>query len=190
MVSTNNSNDEEYDSFPAAAVNDVPTLMFDSDSLAVVNGTRRAGRSNGGDRSRASRSAATTQLATDVGSTVGARKNPFLKSITFFDPKIYYRRIKDGENEGEDKNAVLSDGGEAVVVAAGSDDNSADNQHDNDDDMTFEINDLTHWDIILRDPETQEMQSSNRKGGIFSKLSKVSDNFKKSKKASIGSRRL
>ena len=46
-----------------------------------------------------SRSAVTTQLASDVGSTVGPRTNLFLKSITFFDWKIYYIRHRPLEKD-------------------------------------------------------------------------------------------
>mmetsp|Transcript_11145 Transcript_11145/g.19564 ORF Transcript_11145/g.19564 Transcript_11145/m.19564 type:complete len:267 (+) Transcript_11145:94-894(+) len=160
MVSSSN-NDEEYDSF-----------LLDPDSLAIVRGSVRAGGGGGyGGGSRASRSAATTQLATDVGSTVGPRKNPFLKSITFFAPKIYFRR---DDNDSE-KNDVSSEG------------DQADDYHGNDDDeddMTFEINDLTHWDIMLKDPTVDE-SSHQRKRGIFSKLGKVGDSFKKSKRPQL-----
>lgn len=175
MVASSN-NDEEYDSFPA----DAPSLLLDPDSLAIVRDTGRAGGGRGGGGgyggggSRTSRSAATTQLASDVGSTVGPRKNPFLKSITFFDPKIYYRGNSQGKkDQGEEEKDVSSEGGDQA------DDNHC-NDQDVDDDVTFEINDLTHWDIMLQDPPIKELQQ--RKSGIFGKLSKVGDSFKKSKR--------
>lgn len=171
-----NDDDEDYDSFPAD--DGPPAFMLDPDSMAIVRDSGRAGGGGGGGRgrsgggSRASRSAATTQLATDVGSTIGPRKNPFLKSITFFDPKIYCRRKKEQDKanvkddtsaeEGQQVNDELSDG------------------NIGDDDLSFEINDLTHWDIMLKDPPTNEARQGRQKG-IFGKLGKVGDSFKKTK---------
>ena len=165
-------NDEEYDSFPAAN-GDAPTFMLDAGSMALVRDTGTANGGSGGSGrrggggSRASRSAATTQLASDVGSTVGGQKNPFLKSITFFDPKTYYRRQKESQKEKEEekKDASEDDG-----LGVGEVDNVNENDivDDESDDLTCEVNDLTHWDITLRNPSTQELQ--RRKGGIMGKL--------------------
>ncbi|KAL9178916.1 hypothetical protein ACHAXT_011889 [Thalassiosira profunda] len=160
--------DEDYDAFPSGG-GDAPAFVLDTSSLAIVSSTRQAGVEGRGRRAGGSfRSAATTQLATDVGSTVGARKNPFLKSVTFFDPKVYYRNRRREEGGPAQEQDVASDEEQdANTDGAGSDD---------DDDLTFEINDLTHWDITLRDPLVDDMQQN--KGGILGKLSK---GFRKAK---------
>ena len=157
------STEEEYDSFPAGT--DPPAILFDQGSLAIVSDTCRAGRGASGG-SRASRSAATTQLATEVGSTVGPRRNPFLKSITFFDPRVYYRKARE-ENEscekGDDDGEVGSGG------ADGADENDNQNSREAADDATCEVNDMSHWDIALRDPTAEEL--SGRRG-IINRLKK------------------
>ena len=137
--------EEEYDSFRID--DDVPGgLLVDPETMAVLADPPRRPAGGG---SRASRSAATTRLATDVGSTVGARKNPFLKSITFFDPKVYYRTGADSNDEGDEEKRT--------------------NDDDVADDMTFEINDLTHWEIKLKDPPKEDW--AKKKGGLVRKLS-------------------
>ena len=204
-MAATNENDEEYDSF-LTADGGGGGFIFDSDSLAVVRGTSRAtgGRHSHspqyGASSRASRSAATTQLASDVGSVIGAKKNPFLKSITFFDPKVYYRKTgvtsaaadqtkKDGEEDptGDEiggKSSTLNDNGIDQQTTDNDDNDSEENNinsHDGDDIMTFEINDLTHWEILLTDPPIQEMISyKKKKSKMLGKL--LSNKVVKSKK--------
>lgn len=177
MVSSSN-HDESYDSF-----------VLDPDSLAIVHGSAAAsggrGRGGGGDDggSRSYRSAATTQLASEVGSTVGLRKDPFLKSVTFFDPKKYYRR-QDGGNA-----AAWPSGDRASLDAAEQEDRDGGpigggGEEEEDDDLTCEINDLTHWDIILKDPQAPGEAPSvtyRRKSGILGRFAKVGDSFKRSK---------
>ncbi|EJK46766.1 hypothetical protein THAOC_34548 [Thalassiosira oceanica] len=153
---------EEYDSFPAAT-DDPPAILFDQGSLAIVSDTRRAGRGATSGGSRASRSAATTQLATEVGSTVVARRNPFLKSITFFDPEVYYRKAREAVDDGEGGSGDGSDGAEE------NDKRSCDD-HEADDDATFEVNDMSHWDITLRDPTAEELLGGRR--GVINRLKK------------------
>lgn len=43
--------------------------------------------------SRNSRSQDTAIIATEVGSVVSPKKNPFMMSFTFFDPTVYYKRL-------------------------------------------------------------------------------------------------
>ena len=133
--------------------------MLDPDSLALVreDTNNRVGNRGGGN---AVRSLATTQLATDVGSTIGPRKYPFLKSITFFDPKKYYKKAQDEEKEEKDTDSISDD-----------------------DDVTVDVNDLTHWDISLINPPINELKQ--RKKGIFGKLSKVSDSIRKSNQPAL-----
>eukprot|EP00581_Thalassiosira_minuscula_P016223 CAMPEP_0183735696 /NCGR_PEP_ID=MMETSP0737-20130205/47409_1 /TAXON_ID=385413 /ORGANISM="Thalassiosira miniscula, Strain CCMP1093" /LENGTH=324 /DNA_ID=CAMNT_0025969521 /DNA_START=255 /DNA_END=1229 /DNA_ORIENTATION=+ len=162
MNNVEDNTNEEYDSF-----------VLDPGSLAIVRESGRAGRGNrtgydGG--SRTSRSAATTQLASDVGSVVGARKHPFLKSVTFFDPKIYYRRDDQHSQSG---GAPSELGGDDE-----GDDDSLDKGIGEEDDMTVEVNDLTHWAIMLKDPTGEDMLQP-RKRGLFGKLGKVGDSLKK-----------
>ena len=159
------STEEEYDSFPATT--DPPAILFDQGSLAIVSDTRRAGRGATSGGSRASfRSAATTQLATEVGSTVGPRRKPFLKSITFFDPKVYYRKAC----ENDEKHENADDDGERARWsgdADGADENDNRNSFDDReaaDDATCDVNDMSHWDIALRDPTAEEL--SVRRGVI------------------------
>jgi len=155
---------EEYDTFDAAAADEGSTtigrggnnfLLFDSASIAHVNATAAAAAATGtphrhllssGGASRGTRSAATTQLATDVGSTIVRSRIPFLKSVTFFDPKIFYRK----EDE-EDEMAAKED--EANGTTTGEEEV---------DDITVEINNLHHWDIHLQDPPSDE---TTMKGG-------------------------
>ena len=131
-----NDEEEEYDSFPTTTGGNEPAFMLDPDSLALVREdiNNRAGRGGG----NAVRSLATTQLATDVGSTIGPRKYPFLKSITFFDPKKYYKKAQDEEKEENDNDSI------------------------SDDDVTVDINDLMHWDISLIDPPINELKPNNQ----------------------------
>ena len=72
----------------------------------------------------------------------------------------------------------LEGGGQAVVV--GSDGDDIDNNHD-DDDITIEVNDLTHWDIMLREESPMD-ELQPRKSGIFGKLS---NNLKKNKRPQL-----
>jgi len=151
--------EEEYDNFPAAG-----GFMLDPDSLALVreDTNNRVGSRGGG--GNAVRSLATTQLATDVGSTIGPRKYPFLKSITFFDPKKYYKKAQDEEKEENDT--------------------SAEDNNLSDDDVTVDVNDLTHWEISLIDPPINELKQKKKKG-IFGKLSKVSDSIRKNNQPAL-----
>lgn len=172
-----NDAEEDYDVFPN---DDSPRFFVDPESMAMLAADDRgrssgSGRRFGGGGSRASRSAATTQLATDVGSTIGAVKNPCLKSITFFDPKVYYKARKNKEGvEGEEDVEVSDDG-----IGGGDG-----NEDEEDDDVTFEINDLTHWDIKLKDPTVED--NGNRKGGLVRKLSgNLKEKMGKSKKPQL-----
>lgn len=153
---------EEYDSFDTN--NDgsggIGGFIFDQASIAHVNSTAQASspqqqrhrhRSAGASRS-SQRSAATTQLATDVGSTIVRAKIPFLKSITFFDPQIYYHRNKD-END-EDDNVEQQTAGRAENSSSGE-------ECSDEDDITVEINNLRDWDIQLAPPPTQEIRKKS-----------------------------
>ena len=106
---------EEYDTFntndASASGGGGTSFLFDPASIAHVTATAEAAASPTQQRrrhrfssaaSQGTRSAATTQLATDVGSTVVRSRIPFLKSVTFFDPEIYYRK---------DEVAVAEEGG-------------------------------------------------------------------------------
>jgi hypothetical protein len=128
-----NETAEDYDSFDTSN----HAFEFDPASLAHVGATAQAGILPSRNRFSGERSAATTQLATDVGSTVLRSRVPFLKSITFFDPKVYYRQV--------------------VQVGASSE--------EEDDDTV--VNELSQWDIKLKDPPRDE-----KKGGIVRQLSR------------------
>mmetsp|Transcript_21961 Transcript_21961/g.34526 ORF Transcript_21961/g.34526 Transcript_21961/m.34526 type:complete len:252 (-) Transcript_21961:672-1427(-) len=173
MISPSN-HDEEYDSF-----------LIDPGSLSIVHGSVRAGGGSGRGRdhdgiSRASRSAATTQLATEVGSSVGLRKDPRIKSITFFQPKIFVRR------EGNNEVVEARDDASPNVVGGDRDYNGDQGNGEVEENaLTCEISDLTHWDIILKDPpapgSVPTTTAYRRRGGMLGKLSKVGNNFKRSK---------
>mmetsp|Transcript_37274 Transcript_37274/g.69018 ORF Transcript_37274/g.69018 Transcript_37274/m.69018 type:complete len:251 (+) Transcript_37274:57-809(+) len=172
MISPSN-HDEEYDSFP-----------IDPGSLSIVHGSVRAGGGSGRDSyhdggSRASRSAATTQLATEVGSEVGLRKDPCIKSITFFRPEIYNRR------EGNSDVDEAKDDASPSVVGGDRDNGDKGNVEVEEDELTCEISDLTHWDILLKDPPAPGSVSTTtayrRRSGMLGNLSKVGNNFKRSK---------
>lgn len=136
-----NETAEEYDSF------DTGVFEFDPASLAHVDATAQAYLPSR-NRFSGERSAATTQLATDVGSTVLRSRVPFLKSITFFEPKVYYRQVKeDGSNEQDDVMPT--------------------NEDDANDDVPDDAYDLSHWDIKLKDPPRDE-----KKGGVLRQLSR------------------
>ncbi|KAL7518739.1 hypothetical protein ACHAWX_003548 [Stephanocyclus meneghinianus] len=140
---------DDPDSFVASNDDDSPPFLFDPSSMDLV-------RHSAGPRTNhrgSSRSAATTQLATDVGSAVLGRANPFLKSVTFFDPEVYYRR------KGDD---CAEDG--------------AVDANESDDDATVRVNDLTRWDVRLVDPP-DDVPS----GSLLRKLVKV-NGFKKTKR--------
>ena len=139
-----NETSEAYDSF------DTGIFQFDPASLAHVDATAQAFLPASRNRFSGERSSATTQLASDVGSTVLRSRVPFLKSITFFDPNVYYRRVKEGASNEEDDAAS----------------NTEDNTNRNDESSTGEDN-LTRWDIQLKDPPTDE-----KKGGIIRQLSR------------------
>lgn len=181
------TNEEEYDSFDANNNNGGGggRFLFDPASIAHVNSTAQASssphrqqqrqlRSSGG-ASRGSRSAATTQLATDVGSTIVRSKIPFLKSITFFDPEIYYRR-KEEEEDGEDDGDDVEQQG----VTAGATENSSE---DDDDDITVEINNLRDWDIQLAPPPTDDIKKKSTPTALLHqfKQSKIGSAFKLNK---------
>src|SRR5210317_216523 len=124
-MSEEEATNEEYDSFDANTIDGGGRFIFDPASIAHVNSTAQASspqqqqrHRSGGGASRGSRSAATTQLATDVGSTIVRSKIPFLKSITFFDPEIYYHR-KDGDDNDDDNDM------EQQGMAVGAPDNSS-----------------------------------------------------------------
>jgi hypothetical protein len=180
---------EEYDTFDAA---DGTTgrgnfLLFDSASIAHVNATASAAaaprqrRPLSSGASRGTRSAATTQLATDVGSTIVRSRIPFLKSFTFFDPKIYYRK----EEEEVTAASAAAEGGEEEEngITTGEDGitNTEEINGDDDDDITVEIDNLHHWDIHLQDPpssssdETKKLRSkfTQSKLGTILKLNKT-----------------
>ncbi|KAL3797263.1 hypothetical protein HJC23_004555 [Cyclotella cryptica] len=132
---------------------DSPPFLFDPSSMDLVRDTASPGTHHRG----SSRSAATTQLASDVGSVMLGRANPFLKSVTFFDPEVYYRR-KEEDGDSPDAN----------------EDDDDPNVH-SDEDATVNVNDLTHWDIQLADPPNNPPPR-----GLFSKLARV-NTFKKPK---------
>jgi len=189
MMSEEEATNEEYDSFDANNNNDGGgRFLFDPASIAHVNSTAQASspqqqqrrlRSRGG-ASRGSRSAATTQLATDVGSTIVRSKIPFLKSITFFDPEIYYQR-KDGDDNDDDNDM------EQQGVAAGAPDNSSvsssrEECSEDDDDITVEINNLRDWDIQLAPPPTSDIKKKSSSALLHQfKQSKIGSAFKLNK---------
>ncbi len=120
---------EEYDTFHTSDAisggGETSSFLFDSASIAHVTATAEASASQTSQpnqrRNRftsvgSSRSAATTQLATDVGSTMISSRVPFLKSVTFFDPKIYYRRDREGAVEEESETPPAVPTPEAEVV--------------------------------------------------------------------------
>ena len=181
---------EEYDSFDA---NNDGGFLFDPDSIAHVDSTaqasfpqrgRRSHRRGSSGASRGSRSAATTQLATDVGSTIVRSKIPFLKSITFFDPELYYRKAAENSSSRV-ASATLHE--EEEEVAEENDGESTNNEVDeanheelvNDDDITVEINNLCDWDIKLAPPPT----NSDIKKSVLRqfKQSKIGSTFKLNK---------
>lgn len=170
VTSGDRDDGEGYDSF-----------ALDASSLAFVRGTSTAGGAVGrrgdhrdGGGSRASRSAATTQLATEVGSMVGARKDPFLKSVTFFDPRVFYRRGGGGDGSGGAEGGSEGDG----AGGEGGED------RDDRDELTCDVCDLTHWDIALRDPQAPgeaPAATYRRRGGLLGRLGKVGDGFKRNR---------
>jgi len=236
-TANNNNNDDDddnevYDSFPST------TMLVDPASLAILDDAenRRTRNNNTNHRnysssaSRTSRSQATTQVATDVGSVVGPKRNAFMKSLTFFDPKVYYKRLaaekttdvasasgnRDGDgvsdrNEGgldseAKENSGLFNGdrekgeeehyGDADNApkegvdgrkndedslgsvdhdrVADDDADSVVNNADGDDDsdaLTFEVNDLTHWDLTLIDPVDNTQQRNSTSSKLIRKLS-------------------
>ncbi|KAL7450071.1 hypothetical protein ACHAWC_002062 [Mediolabrus comicus] len=176
---------EEYDSFDVNNNGGGGGFLFDPASIAHVNSTAQASspqqqrrlRSSGG-ASRGSRSAATTQLATDVGSTIVRSKIPFLKSITFFDPEIYYRRKEDDENVDVEQQGVAAGAAENSSVAS-REEFSAD---EDDDDVTVEINNLRDWDIQLADPPTSDIKKKSSSALLHQfKQSKIGSAFKLNK---------
>ena len=97
--------------------------MFDLSSMAPASGGGNSSNNRfSSGASRTSRSAATTQLATDVGSVMLRSQTPFLKSVTFFDPEIYFRNRRRnskaviGEVQ-EDRSRESSEGDDNVDVA-------------------------------------------------------------------------
>ena len=151
---TNEATSEEYDSFDAGA------FEFDPASIAHVDATGQAflphQSRNSGDRS-----AATTQLATDVGSTVLKSHVPFLKSITFFDPKVYYRGVKDDERSNDEDIPSSS--------------------HQDEDGM-FGFADLSQWDIQLKNP----VKKDDEKSGLLRQISsRIGTKLKPSKTPKI-----
>ena len=81
--------------------------------------------------------------ASDVGSTVGPRTNPFLKSITFFDWKIYYIRHRPLEKDEKKEDSPSEEDIGEGYAGNGTNDNNYD------DDLTCEVNDLIRWDVML-----------------------------------------
>ncbi|KAL7467057.1 hypothetical protein ACHAXS_007327 [Conticribra weissflogii] len=203
---TNNDDDggdnEEYDSFPST------TVLVDPASLAILDdaetSNRRTRNNNNTDHrnrssnaSRTSRSQATTQLATEVGSVVGPKKNPFMKSVTFFDPKVYYKKLAAEKNaeadnsDGLDSNGDVENGAEEEEDEAQNDEDGIDcADHDDDHDvddadslandgagddesdaLTFEVNDLTHWDLTLIDPVDNTHLQKSSSANLVRKLS-------------------
>mmetsp|Transcript_26324 Transcript_26324/g.54955 ORF Transcript_26324/g.54955 Transcript_26324/m.54955 type:complete len:422 (-) Transcript_26324:269-1534(-) len=197
------------------------------------NYVRRLSRSTS---SRNSRSQDTAIIATDVGSVVRPKKNPFMMSLTFFDPKVYYKRLACGKspvakteanicldpvNEDVDilvcedvtfynpntyyelleqeKNGTEFDVGTSTDIEAGVTDvadesnddeipggdcgvhNKYNAQDDNDsdvnavfeDDISFEVNDLRHWDLILRDPIDTQQQQHRKKSTFYEIRDKI-----------------
>jgi hypothetical protein len=149
-----NEADEEYDTFDdttdaAGAISSSSSnnfLLFDAASIAHVNATASAAASPHSAASRGTRSAATTQLATDVGSTVVRSRIPFLKSVTFFEEAA--SAGEEQENGTTEAEAEENGNTEEEIV-------DVDNYLD-DDDVTVEINNLQHWDIYLQDPPYEE----------------------------------
>jgi hypothetical protein len=138
-------NNEDYDSF------DINNDAFHFDGLAHVDATGQSFLPPRNNRFSGERSAATTQLATDVGSTVLRARVPFLKSITFFDPKIYYREVKSGTSN-DDVDGVSPNG------------DSSSNRSDG---ASVTSNDLPQWDIKLKDPPKDETN-----GGLLHRISR------------------
>ena len=157
-----NEADEEYDTFDdttdaAGAISSSSSnnfLLFDAASIAHVNATASAAASPHSAASRGTRSAATTQLATDVGSTVVRSRIPFLKSVTFFDPHIYYRKEEAASAGEEQENGTT--GAEAEENGNTEEEIVDVDNYLDDDDVTVEINNLQHWDIYLQDPPYEE----------------------------------
>lgn len=135
----NEATSEEYDSF------DVGAFEFDPASIAHVDATGQAFLPHR-NRHSGERSAATTQLATDVGSTVLKSHVPFLKSITFFDPKVYYHR--------EVKEDDRSNNGDIPPLP------------NHDDDGMLGFADLSQWDIQLKDP----IKNGDEKSGLLRQI--------------------
>jgi hypothetical protein len=135
---------EEYDSF--ATEDDNTTFLFDPSSMDMVRDDTN--NRNGRRGPRSVRSQATTQLATDMGSTVLLRSASFLKSVTFFNPEVYYQKKPEGDS------ALVDDGPSS------------------DDDVTVNVNDLTHWDIKLADPSSNNNISQRKI--TLSSLAKIS----------------
>eukprot|EP00984_Skeletonema_dohrnii_P001639 scaffold527_cov133-Skeletonema_dohrnii-CCMP3373.AAC.2 len=160
---------EEYDTFNTNDASDGgggggTSFLFDPASIAHVTATVEASAAPSQRRhhrfssaaSRGTRSAATTQLATDVGSTVVRSRIPFLKSVTFFDPEIYYRKDEAAAEEGNDTTDNVDDENNNTDV----DDDDVD---DDDDDVTVEINNIQHWDVHLQDPPSENEDNQTKK---------------------------
>ncbi len=202
-------------------------------------------RSSSRTSSRNSRSQETAIIATEVGSVVRPKTNPFMMSLTFFDPKVYYKKLADGKSivgkteanihldpvdedigelvcedvtfynpnayykmsEREIKRTEFDDGmnteNNALVTNVTSESNDektaecigsqdeekngkSDIGHNNyniqnendsivnpsfDDDASFEVNDLGHWELSLMDPIDKQQQQQQRKKFTISEIS-------------------
>mmetsp|Transcript_11144 Transcript_11144/g.18370 ORF Transcript_11144/g.18370 Transcript_11144/m.18370 type:complete len:344 (+) Transcript_11144:139-1170(+) len=156
-MSDSDGSNEEYDTFntEANSGNTNTPFLFDPASIAHVSATAEASVAPSASQrlnrnrfsSNGSRSQATTQLASDVGSTMLQSRIPFLKSVTFFDPKIYYRKEVVPVAAEEEENADVDNNDDHPDV-------DSDNAPANDDEVTVELNNLQHWDIFLQDPPT------------------------------------
>ena len=158
-MSNSESDDEAYDNFQTNTGGN--SFLFDPASIAHVSATAEAtpthrtrGRRNrplfSSGASRGSRSAATTQLASDVGSTVVRAHIPFLKSFTFFDPKIYCRKAEGDDAGGEQVDEIDESANEDSRLNTTNENNNNDDNEE--DDITVEVDSLQHWDIQLQDP--------------------------------------
>ena len=133
--------EEHYDSFIGNE-----DFVFDLSSMAPASGSGNSSNNRfSSGASRTSRSAATTQLATDVGSVMLRSQTPFLKSVTFFDPETYFTNQLRNSKRAQEENE--SNGADADMNPL-----TGVNTEANEDDVTVQCYDPTQWDMELCPP--------------------------------------